>query len=283
MSIPVITPWENALPSVSALNPDASALLVQLSDSHLFAEADGGLLGMKTRESLQRVIELVLAQQPQIELVLATGDLSQDGTLESYQAFRQMTRQIEAPARWIPGNHDEPQVMLQAAINSALLEPVVDVGNWRITLLDSAVPGSVPGYLQDQQLQLLAQSLSEAPTRHHLVCFHHHPVSIGCDWMEPIGLRNPEALFAVLDRFPQVRAVLWGHVHQEIDRERNGVRLLASPSTCIQFAPGSEDFKVSEEAPGYRWLRLHADGRLETGVERVQGFAFQVDYGSNGY
>jgi len=283
MSIPVITPWEAALPSVSALNPDASALLVQLSDSHLFAEADGGLLGMNTRDSLQWVIDIVLAQQPQIDLVLATGDLSQDGTLESYQAFRDMTRQIHAPARWIPGNHDEPQVMQQAAINSALLEPVVDVGNWRITLLDSAVPGSVPGYLQDQQLRLLAQSLSEAPTRHHLVCFHHHPVSIGCAWMEPIGLRNPEALFAVLDRFPQVRAVLWGHVHQEIDRERNGVRLLASPSTCIQFAPGSEDFKVSEQAPGYRWLRLHADGRLETGVERVEGFVFQVDYGSDGY
>jgi len=283
MSIPVITPWENALPSVSTLNPDAAALLVQLSDSHLFAEADGTLLGMNTHDSLQRVIDLVVAQQPQIDLLLATGDLSQDGTLESYQAFRDATRQIPAPARWIPGNHDEPQIMAHAAINSALLEPVVDVGNWRITLLDSAVPGSVPGYLQDQQLQLLAQALSEAPTRHHLVCFHHHPVSIGCAWMEPIGLRNPEALFAVLDRFPQVKALLWGHVHQEIDRERNGVRLLASPSTCIQFAPGSEDFNVSEEAPGYRWLRLHADGRLETGVERVEGFAFQVDYGSNGY
>ncbi|KTC63185.1 hypothetical protein AO262_22830 [Pseudomonas fluorescens ABAC62] len=48
------------------------------------------------------------------------------------------------------------------------------------------------------------------------------------------------------------------------------MRLLASPSTCIQFAPGSEDFKVSEQAPGYRWLRLHGDGRLETGVERVR-------------
>ncbi|KAA0949140.1 3',5'-cyclic-AMP phosphodiesterase [Pseudomonas sp. ANT_H14] len=271
------------MPSVSALNPDASALLVQLSDSHLFAETDSTLLGMNSRDSLQRVIDLVRAQQPQIDLLLATGDLSQDGTLESYQQFRDMTRQVSAPARWIPGNHDEPHIMLQATVNSALLEPVVDVGNWRVTLLDSAVPGSVPGYLQDRQLQLLARSLSEAPSRHHLVCLHHHPVSIGCAWMEPIGLRNPEALFAVLDRFPQVKALLWGHVHQEIDRERNGVRLLASPSTCIQFAPGSEDFKVSEEAPGYRWLRLHADGRLETGVERVEGFEFQVDYGSNGY
>ncbi|MDL2183023.1 3',5'-cyclic-AMP phosphodiesterase [Pseudomonas sp. ChxA] len=271
------------MPSVSTVNPDAPALLVQLSDSHLFAEADGALLGMNTRDSLQRVIGLVREQQPQIDLVLATGDLSQDGTFESYQQFRDLTRQIDAPARWIPGNHDEPQVMAQAAEHSDLLEPVVDIGHWRVTLLDSAVPGSVPGYLQDSQLQLLAQALSEAPNRHHLVCFHHHPVSIGCAWMEPIGLRNPEALFAVLDRFPQVKAVLWGHVHQEIDRERNGVRLLASPSTCIQFAPGSEDFKVSEQAPGYRWLRLHADGRLETGVERVKDFAFTVDYGSNGY
>ena len=140
------------MPSVSNVNPDASALLVQLSDSHLFAEADTTLLGMNTRASLQRVIELVREQQPRIDLVLATGDLSQDGTLESYQQFRDMTRRIGAPARWIPGNHDEPQVMAQAAVHSDLLEPVVDIGNWRITLLDSAVPGSVPGYLQDQQL-----------------------------------------------------------------------------------------------------------------------------------
>ncbi len=145
------------------------------------------------------------------------------------------------------------------------------------------MPGSVPGFLQDEQLQLLACSLSEAPERHHLVCFHHNPVPIGCPWMAAIGLRNPEALFAVLDRFPQARAVLWGHVHQEFDEIRNGVRLMASPSTCIQFEPGSEDFKVGTQAPGYRWLRLLPDGQIETGVERVIGFEFEVDYGSNGY
>lgn len=271
------------MPSVSTLSVNDPVMLVQLSDSHLFADAHGTLLGMNTRDSLQKVIELVLARQPQIDLLVASGDLSQDGSLESYQQFRQMSGQLSAPARWIPGNHDEPMVMEQAATQSSLLEPVVDIGNWRITLLDSAVPGSVPGFLADEQLQLLARALSEAPQRHHLVCFHHHPVSIGCPWMEPIGLRNPEALFAVLDRFPQVRAVLWGHVHQEIDRMRNDVRLLASPSTCIQFAPGSEDFKVDTLAPGYRWLRLLPDGQLETGVERVSGFVFEVDYGSNGY
>ena len=37
-----------------------SVLLVQLTDSHLFAEAGGKLLGMDTAESLQRVVDLVL-------------------------------------------------------------------------------------------------------------------------------------------------------------------------------------------------------------------------------
>ena len=268
----------------SASIPTAdSVLLVQLSDSHLFAEAHGTLLGMNTRDSLQRVVERVLAEQTSVDLLIATGDLSQDGTQASYQQFRQISEQIAAPARWLPGNHDEAREMAAAAQHSDLLEPVADLGAWRITLLDSAVPGSVPGYLADEQLQLLVQALSEAPERHHLICFHHHPVPIGCTWMEPIGLRNPDALFAVIERFPQARAILWGHVHQAFDQSRNGVRLLASPSTCVQFEPGSDDFKVGEQAPGYRWLRLFDDGRLETGVSRVADFHFEVDYGSTGY
>ncbi|AVB22289.1 MULTISPECIES: 3',5'-cyclic-AMP phosphodiesterase [Pseudomonas syringae group] len=263
--------------------PSSSVLLVQLSDSHLFAEADGALLGMSTRDSLEKVVEQVLVEQPQIDLVVASGDISQDGSVESYEAFRRISARIAAPARWFAGNHDELPQMEHVAQGEGLLDPVVDIGQWRVTLLDSAVPGSVPGLLADGQLQLLERSLREAPDRHHLVCLHHHPVAIGCDWMAPIGLRNADALFTVLDQFAQVKALLWGHVHQEFDQVRNGVRLLASPSTCIQFAPGSVDFKVDTLAPGYRWLRLHDDGRLETGVSRVVGMVFEADYGGTGY
>lgn len=273
----------SSLPVVADIASDASVLLVQLTDSHLFADADGKLLGMNTHDSLQRVIERVLDEQPQVDLILASGDLSQDGSVASYQRFRQLHEQIPAPARWFAGNHDELPAMQTACAGSDLLQPVTDLGNWRIILLDTSIPGAVPGHLSAAQLQLLSSALSEAGERHVLVTFHHHPVSIGCRWMEPIGLRNPDALFAVLDRFPQVRALLWGHIHQEFDQLRNGVRLLASPSTCVQFAPGSEEFQVDQEAPGYRWLRLYADGRLETAVSRVVGIHFEVDYSIKGY
>ena len=274
---------ETALPSTPMSTADSSVLLVQLSDSHLFAEAAGRLLGMDTQDSLQRVIERVLQEQSQIDLIVASGDLSQDGSEASYRRFQQMTAAIPAPARWFPGNHDEMPAMRAASQGSDVLEPVIDLGNWRITLLNSSVSGAVPGFLADDQLALLERALSEAPERHHLVCLHHHPISIGCRWMEPIGLRNPEALFAILERFGQVRALLWGHIHQELDQQRDGIRLLASPSTCVQFAPGSEEFQVDTTAPGYRWLRLFDDGRLDTGVSRVTGIKFEVDYSVKGY
>lgn len=269
----------------SVKQPSAAAplVLVQLTDSHLFAEAEGHLLGMDTADSLRRVVDLVLAEQPCIDLLLASGDLSQDGSLESYRRFAELTAAIDAPARWFAGNHDEARVMQQACAGTERLQVVTDLGNWRLIALDSSIPGTVFGQFDDAQLAQLDAALETAGERHVLLSFHHHPVSVGCSWLDPIGLRNAEALFAVLDRYPNLRCILWGHVHQEIDEQRNGVRLLASPSTCVQFAPGSEEFQVSNEAPGYRWLRLHADGALETGVSRVNGIDFVVDYRIKGY
>lgn len=270
------------MPNKNALAAD-SVLLVQLSDSHLFAEADGRLLGMETRESLQLVIQRVLEEQVQVDLLLATGDVSQDGSEDSYQRFRQMTAQIPGAQRWFAGNHDDMSVMRRVCANSDLLQPVIDLGGWRVILLDSSVPGSVAGHLSAEQLLLLEHALDSAGERHVLVSLHHHPVSVGCRWLEPIGLRNPAELFAITDRHPQVRALLWGHVHQELDQIRKGVRLLASLSTCVQFSPGSEEFQVDHEAPGYRWLRLYDDGRLDTGVSRVTDIDFEIDYTIKGY
>ena len=260
-----------------------SVLLVQLTDSHLFAEADGRLLGMDTAASLQRVVDLVLHEQPSVDLVLATGDLSQDGSLASYTRFRQLSERIDAPARWCPGNHDELDAMREATLDSDLMEPVLEMGAWRVVMLDTLVPGSVFGLLRDDQLELLERTLAQAPERPHLICLHHHPVTIDSRWMDSIGLHNREALFEVLDRFSCVKALLWGHIHQEFDGWRSGVRLLATPSTGVQFAPGSEDFQVDTRAPGYRWLRLHAEGALESGVSRVVGVDFEVNYDVKGY
>ena len=64
---------------------------------------------------------------------------------------------------------------------------------------------------------------------------------------------------------------------------RNDVRLLSTPSTCIQFEPQSEDFSIDTLAPGYRWLTLNPDGSLDTGISRVEGIEFEIDMSVKGY
>lgn len=257
--------------------------LVQLTDSHLFAQRDGALMGVKTQESLADVLKLVGAEQTLIDLLLCTGDISQDGTLSSYQRFAAMTRTLGVPMRWLAGNHDEAAALEHVCGRTDWLAPVTDVGQWRVVMLDSSVAGQVYGLLAEDQLILLEEALRSAGERHVLLAVHHHPLPINSHWMDQIGLHNADQLLSIIKRYSNVRAVLCGHVHQAFDQQWHGVRWLATPSTCIQFTPHSAEFAVDDSAPGYRWLRLYDDGQLETGVSRVEQIKFVIDRSASGY
>lgn len=257
--------------------------VVQLTDNHIFADAQQRLLGVDTFASLNAVIDQVQHECTKIDLVLATGDITQDASTQGYQRFIEAVSRIPQPCHWIPGNHDDAELMAELGREHDLNRDWVDIGAWRIVLLDSSVAGSVYGVLDQQQLERLDKALETGGERHVLVCLHHHPVPIGSDWMEPLGLQNADQLLSRLDADQRVRAVLWGHIHQQLEQQRGNIRLLASPSTCIQFAVTSADFATDNQAPGYRWLRLYDDGRIETAVSRLPQGCFLPVPGAAGY
>jgi Icc protein len=258
--------------------------VVQISDCHLFASTDGCLLGLNTEDSLKLVLERLTREQPHIDVILATGDLSQDGSQASYTRFQQHIAPFEAPSYWLQGNHDLTQPMVNTLGGRSHLSPcIVASGDWRIVMLNSSIEHEVPGFLQPSELEFLQDALEQTRGHHTLVCLHHHPLPIGCRWLDTQVVKNAADFWAVMDRFNHVRAVLWGHVHQESDQLRNNVRLMSVPSTCVQFKPHSQKFAVDDLSPGYRWLDLYADGRIETAVSRVEGVKFKVDLSVKGY
>ena len=272
--------------SIQSVNvQDEVVRIVQLTDTHLCQSRGGTLLGMDTDHSLQAVIDLVKKERPTVDLLLATGDLSDGGAREAYERLQDYFSQLTGANYWLTGNHDSRPAMEAAAVGSACLCGEIRVSRWQILLLDSQVPGQVDGKLGAVELAFLDHSLKAAQEEglHTLVCLHHQPVEIGCSWLDEQMVADADAFFGILDRYQGVKGVLWGHVHQEIDRLRNGVRLLASPSTCVQFAAGCEDFKADDKPPGYRWLELRRDGRIETAVSRVWDTKFEVELDSGGY
>jgi len=257
--------------------------LVQITDCHLGAEPGSRLLNIDTDDSLAAAAELVRRQQPQIDALLMTGDLTDSGAAQAYRRVLAATAGLAPIERWLPGNHDSAATMRSVLGADARLQRTLELGDWLIVTLDSAVPGEIGGRLNDVELAALRGSLQSAPLRHALICVHHPVVPVGCAWVDPQTISNAAEFWAEIGSFPQVRAVLSGHVHQAFDAQWNGVRVLTTPSTCVQFTPASAEFQVDNIAPGYRWLDLHADGHIETGVERVTGREFHVDLSASGY
>lgn len=256
--------------------------VLQLTDPHLMADPQGTLLGVNTRDSLDAVIAQVLKDRPAPDLVLVTGDLAQDASKAAYQELSRKLSVFDGPVLWMSGNHDDSELVIRMAGADASCKHLI-VGGWQFVLLDSSVHRKVHGQLTPAELAFLETTLSENPSLPTLVALHHHPVEIGSGWMDTIGLKNRDEFWQVVDRFPQVQVVLWGHIHQEWDQMRDGVRLLASPSTCIQFKSGSETFAVDSLAPGYRWFELSPSGDVQTEVGRASGFVFELDINSTGY
>lgn len=265
------------------MNQVSPLSIAQITDIHLFADENQKLLSLATTQSFQAVIERLQKLRPQLDLLLLTGDLSQDGTLESYERVQNLLIPLDLPTYWLPGNHDCLSVM-QQVLNSAPVSPrkAFAQGGWNFILINSGVPGRVHGHLSPETLDWLDFRLELLGNEPTLIALHHPPFAVNSDWLDASTLQNPQELFVVLDRYPQVKLVLFGHIHQEFNRQRNGVHYLGSPSTSIQFEPQSSSFSLDNEEPGFRLLKLYPNGSWITKIQRV-AYVHQLDLAATGY
>ncbi|WP_078120774.1 3',5'-cyclic-AMP phosphodiesterase [Thiosocius teredinicola] len=267
----------------SAEFPAGTLRVLQLTDTHLYANPVGTLLGINTLDSFQRVIDHFRNCHWPLDLLLATGDLVHDASPEGYRRVGEMLARFDVPVFCLPGNHDVPNIMRKHLRNDGVhTDSIIDHGEWRFIMLDSVKPGAEGGHLSDHELDLLDKALAGAD-RHTLVCMHHQPVNVGSAWIDTMAIDNPDPLFEIIDRYSHVRGILWGHIHQTFEGRHRNVRLMASPSTCVQFAPAFDNFKVDEEPPGFRLLALLPDGTIRSEVVRIDDVPQGLELASSGY
>jgi 3',5'-cyclic-AMP phosphodiesterase len=240
-----------------------------ITDSHIYADPESRFDGMDTRKSLAAVLRDLADSVGSVDAILATGDLTMDGSAEAYRHLASVLPS-SPPTICIPGNHDEPNVWQHAAPALYRQWPcVVDFPDWRLLCLDTRIAGRPEGALGLGQHDWLVEALADSETRHIALIMHHPPLALGSPWMDAMGLTDAEALWTAIARHRSVRLIICGHVHQNFDHFHTGVRVLTSPSTCIQFAPRATRYARDPRQPAYRLLELHDDGRVDTSVHRV--------------
>lgn len=255
--------------------------LIQITDPHLMASSDGDLLGMKTLDSLRQVLA-AMQEQATPDAVLVTGDIAADGEAEAYD-YLEAALPPNIISTWLPGNHDDRDKVSPEL--KKRFSRTVNSSHWIILMLDTQADGEVKGHLSHSELDQLSHAIEQANTggKHLLVATHHPLQPVGSAWLDQQQVGNGREVISRLQKCQGSALVISGHVHQATDREVDGIRLLTTPSTCIQFAPNSESFGLDDNDPGMRRLALHANGEVETEIIRVCCAENRPDFASRGY
>lgn len=259
--------------------------VLQLTDLHILPQIGETLFGIDTDNYFQKVLNSAITAHPDTDLILLTGDLTQEPCLSSYQRICAYLVETKVNCLCLPGNHDDfalmRQVFVQKSISTSKQTLIGD--KWQIICLNSQQPGKAKGYLKSEEFSLLEKYLYDQPRRYTLIAVHHHCLPCGSQWMDTMKIGNGETLLELINKYPNVKAITTGHIHQVFKHNIRQLQILGTPSTCFQFEPGSNHFALDKCMPGYRWLKLLSNGKIESDIVRLQGQLNELELNSCGY
>ena len=242
-----------------------SLRIAQITDCHLPGDPEQGYRGVNSHRHLQVLLQAIKSFDP--ELILATGDLSEDASPASYQALRDYFGSTGIPVMALPGNHDDAGLLAETFPGSPVDHvAVTEHGNWQIIRLNSCLDGSPSGRLSEDMLEQLEQVLLHGTRCPRLIALHHQPIPVNSPWIDKYRLLEPERFLGLIDQASGVKAVIWGHVHQAYEIQRSGTAMLGGPSSATNSLPGKQDFTADVSGPACRWLELDQDGMIRHGI-----------------
>ncbi|MFK7871403.1 MAG: phosphodiesterase [Roseobacter sp.] len=217
--------------------------LLHLTDTHIVAE--GALVSgrLDTGDALARLVARLAGLRDQIghvDGIIVTGDLSDDGSAESYARFKALMAPLQLPLHVIPGNHDARGAMRAAFTDQfpdhGPLHWTREIGTIRMIGLDTLVEDEGLGTLSPEGLEFLGAALRDARGAPVLLGLHHPPFPCGIGFMDAIGLTNRAALREVVASYSGPLRMICGHIHSMMVTDVAGHVAVSGPSPCSSFA-----------------------------------------------
>jgi len=213
-------------------------IIAQITDAHM--TLPGVLLfgDYDPAHALRRTLATLAAQRPRPDIVLFTGDVTENGLPAEYAAARAVLDDFDLPTAIIPGNHDRREAFVAAFAagparigTGRFLHFTIEDLPIRLIGLDTLfAPGESRGLLCEERLGWIADRLAEAPDRATAIFMHHPPFATGIGFMDSIACENGDRLEALVAAHGRVLRVMCGHVHRPV--------LVGFGGTVASICPG---------------------------------------------
>jgi 3',5'-cyclic AMP phosphodiesterase CpdA len=244
--------------------------LLQVTDPHV-PPAGRKIYGVDARERLDQCVADINRHHADADLCLLTGDLVNHGDEAEYANLKGALDALTVPFKLMVGNHDD-RALVRRFFPQATdvdedghIQSAIDVAEGRILLLDTNDPGKSSGTLCERRLAWLDRRLAEKPDSPLYIFLHHPPLAVGIEYMDAIGLRNGEELWAHLaPHARRIRLIAFGHLHRPVSGLWHGVPFAGCPSTVHQVAlelgPQAErHLNFNLEPPCYAIFQIGAE------------------------
>ncbi|NQZ24044.1 MAG: metallophosphoesterase [Colwellia sp.] len=244
----------------------AEFTIAQISDCHLFSKKDGLHYGANVYQNLVSVLQTIKTQF-QVQVIVFTGDITQDHSEVSYQRFVQAVSEckITTPFYYLAGNHDEHELLdKHLSVAPFNKNKIISDDYWQITLLNSKSE-TPKGFVAASELLALENNIDNS--KYQLIMMHHHPLDVGY-FIDRHGLENQRQFWQTIDKQHTVKAIACGHVHQAMTiyskSGTKGIPLYTCPATSIQFDKNKDSGSSNGQGGGFRIFSLYANGQIAT-------------------
>lgn len=235
--------------------------IIHMSDLHL--SADGALVWEEDcrRKFLTAIKQIKMMRD--VDAIIVSGDISNDGSLNSYYFADQVFSELNIPTYWCVGNHDNLSVMFTTfKPKFCHLSDQALLGGWRFYFINSVAkdnddPNSnrSKGIVTMNVRNELDGLLSKNPEP-SIVVLHHPSLEIG-GWQDNKILKDRETFREMLCRHKNVKLVLSGHVHTFfVKRDKN---ILYSTASSIGFAFSTKlsKYEIKQGQEGFSCISLN--------------------------
>jgi 3',5'-cyclic AMP phosphodiesterase CpdA len=236
-------------------------LIVQISDLHLAGPGRKTLGIAPMAENLTRCVDHINRLEPQPDLVLVTGDVTNDGRREEAKQAASILSALRWPYYIIPGNHDDRSALWSVfggtacpAMEQGFINYAIDDFDVRLIGMDSVAPGNAGGEICRTRAAWLEARLAEAPTRPTIIFMHHPPLRCGVLETDEDGFVGAQLLGAVVERFSNIKRIVCGHIHLLAHAQWRGVVVSTAPGMGMQLGLDLTKQHPSEfvlEDPGF--------------------------------
>ncbi|MDO8056739.1 MAG: metallophosphoesterase, partial [Candidatus Hermodarchaeota archaeon] len=186
---------------------------------------------------------LLRARMENADLIVYTGDLTEDGSWYSTNAFRNILRQSRVPIFMCPGNHDKDETGENTYNTySSFFGPTYYTANFGPDIFFVLANSGVSGILNFTQIGWIERDMAASTAQVKILAFHHPLYYVtGSNFY----LEDAEAieLIRICDTY-DVDMVLTGHLHNDrVDRVNDTLWILTT-------ACGGSVWKEPDD-PGY--------------------------------